>query len=152
MTRAPAIGLVLTVACRPAADTGSTLVLEDPSACIHANLPGTTGAPAVVANTSEARHDEAPDCSRADGPDLRFAWTVDAPGRFRLSTQDTRWDTVLAVYEDCDDTTPVACNDDFQGLQSRIDLDVLQATELVVVVDGFGPDDHGPFELHITPR
>ncbi|MDP3275796.1 MAG: hypothetical protein Q8Q09_11410 [Deltaproteobacteria bacterium] len=81
----------------------------------------------------------------------------DAVYRLRLerasqvtATTRGRHDTVLSLRALChDDTTELACNDDEpRGTNSRIDT-MLPAGDYTLVVDGFGRESNGDFELNV---
>ena len=121
---------------------------EDPSACFHRALPAATGDPAVVGTTAFASADERAPCSRAAGPELRYQWQPDERRSYRLDTFGTDFDTVLYVYRGCS-REPVACNDDYDTLQSLVVFDADPGETYIVVIDGFEPYDRGPFQLRI---
>lgn len=66
-----------------------------------------------------------------------------------LTTVGSSFDTVLAVYtgETLDALTPVGCNDDDQGLQSRVVFQAAAGTTYHIQAGGFR-GDHGELILH----
>jgi len=87
------------------------------------------------------------------GEDTVFSWTAPADGCFELSTdsEGTSFDTVLAVFPDCERTSEVACNDDAGGSpRSTLTFEATRLTTYVVVVDGFSNQDEGAFDLRIN--
>ncbi len=136
--------------CAPKEDDTSdwTGELEDSTACYHRAIPESTGEPAVVGTTEFAAADDLAPCSQASGPDLRFLWTPDESRPYRIHTGGTDFDTVLYVIEGCEGL-PIACNDDFDSLQSRVAVEAEAGTRYVIVVDGYEASDAGPFQLTI---
>lgn len=86
------------------------------------------------------------------------ATSGDAVYRFRLdraahvrATLSGRHDTVLSLRGSCwDETTEYACNDDedARSTHSRIEVD-LPVGDYTLVVDGYGSDNSGSFELRV---
>ena len=71
---------------------------------------------------------------------------------------ETTFDTVLYAIADCaalgDPGNERACNDDFEGTPSRIELrEVQQGETVLLVVDGYGSDSVGEYglEIRVTP-
>lgn len=144
-----AIWVPLAAGCGPQDDPDAwDGALEDSQACFHRALPEPTGEPAVSGTTSFANADERAPCAVSDGPDLRYLWTPDESRPYRIHTLGSDFDTVLYVYEGCNDRR-IACNDDHLDLQSQVVIEATAGTEYVIVIDGYEQQDAGAFRLTI---
>ena len=82
------------------------------------------------------------------GRDQLYRWRAPAAGRYVFDTVGSDFDTVLAITgADCAET--LACSDDAEGLQSRVEIDLEADQEVRVVISGFRGRD-GTFRLNIT--
>jgi hypothetical protein len=70
--------------------------------------------------------------------DIWFLWTASADGIATADTCDvtTEFDTALAVYEGCSRTLALNCNDDFCGLQSKIEWKAVSGTTYAIRIGG----------------
>lgn len=87
------------------------------------------------------------------GPDAVFVLRLGAPADLVFETVDNEYDTLIFVRrDDCDAReAEIACNDDFEGLESRIDLPAAPAGTYYLFVDGFG-GGAGETGVNITVR
>jgi hypothetical protein len=76
-----------------------------------------------------------------------FEVTVTEPGRLLLDLGGSNYDTTLGIYTGADvsSLTMLACNDDYQSLQSRLSRNLVPGT-YAIQVGGFG-GDYGDFVL-----
>ena len=98
-----------------------------------------------------------PGCAFYTGGDVWHTLNVDAPSSISINTSGVSgspvFDTGLAVYSgDCDGTlTLLACNDDFNGLYSQIQLSAIQPEQtLYIRTWEFGGEVFGTWNLCIT--
>lgn len=96
-----------------------------------------------------------PDCPDSSVPIGATAWyqfTAVVPGTVVAETMDSSFDTVLAAHtgDSLDAITPVACNDDGEGLalRSQISFLVTAGTTYYLQVGGFGTSI-GDLTLHV---
>jgi hypothetical protein len=107
---------------------------------IAPNLPtielgDTTGAPSQLSSG----------CGGNGAPERVYEFAAPGPGTYRFDTLGSSFDTVLYALDDCN-SAPLACNDD-KGLdlQSELVLELAGGEHVLLVVDGNGPGDAGPF-------
>ncbi len=85
---------------------------------------------------------------------MSFGWTAPSSGCFTIDTlNSTVTDTILAIFDDCDLTTGLACDDDFSptNYRSSIDFTATAGTTYAIVVDGWGGSNNGSINLNINP-
>jgi hypothetical protein len=106
-----------------------------------------TGSAAAAGSTSESFNHASPSCvSNSKAPDRAHRWTAPQSGTYRLTTAGSSFDTVLYAYSN---QSQVACNDDYGGLQSAVNVTVTAGQELTIFVDGYG-SNKGQYTLNIT--
>ena len=71
------------------------------------------------------------------GPEVSYAFTPPQTGNYLFTTQGSSFDTVLYVHDGGCNGPPLACNDDYNGLQSLLYLALQQGQQIVVFVDSF---------------
>ncbi len=87
-----------------------------------------------------------PGCVPAVGPEATFSWTAPFAGTFTFDTLGSSYDTVLSLRDGGCGGSEIACNDDAQGVSSKVTTSLAANQTIVVVVDGFGG---GSYTLHI---
>jgi hypothetical protein len=87
-------------------------------------------------------------CGFSAAPDLVLQWVPPADGTYNIDLQGSNYDTMLYVLNGCGGTE-IACNDDFFGLQSAVQVQGLGGVPLLIVVDGYSSNS-GSFTLHIN--
>ncbi|WP_437734843.1 MXAN_6577-like cysteine-rich protein [Sorangium sp. So ce1335] len=94
-----------------------------------------------------------PSCGKAGGPDVSYAFTAPADGKYVFDTFGSGYNTVLELRElrgDRCDGDVIACSDDsFKGTQSRVAAELRAGQTVVATVDGF-EGDAGPYTLHVS--
>lgn len=114
----------------------------------------------VQGDTAGTDNDYENDCVTSDGPEIAYRIEPAAEGRLVVELEaipdgdDHRWDTVLYVRDDCggDD---LACNDDWDVDDdgdvnvgwSQLGVCVQAGQSYRIVIDGFSPEEAGPFLL-----
>ena len=86
-------------------------------------------------------------CSAAgnNSPDDIVSFTAPAAGRWIFSTAGTDYDTVLYARTVCEDReTELDCNDDSNGLQSTISIDLMANQTIYLVVDTYDEEEPMP--------
>jgi hypothetical protein len=89
-----------------------------------------------------------PSCSYSYAPEATFAFTAPADGTYTFSTAGSPFDTILYIDAPSCLGASLACNDDYIGLQSWLQVTLTAGQAIVVVVDGFAGGS-GPFTLTI---
>jgi hypothetical protein len=114
------------------------------TAFIPPNLPAE-----LVGDTTTAASELASGCGGEGAPEQVYEFVAPGPGTFRFDTLGSSFDTVLYLLDECDGP-PLVCNDDVGfNLHSELIVALAGGQQLLVVVDGFGPDDFGPFMLNV---
>ena len=95
-----------------------------------------------------------PSCgfSSSESPDAIFSWRPTRDGAYTLSTSGSDFDTVVAVYDACNEAaTDVACNDDGgDGSTSEAEFSATAFNTYYVVVTGYKTAQEGNYVLNIT--
>jgi uncharacterized protein YkwD len=146
-------GLVV-CATLTACDTSgpSTCGSTAPQACA---IPLGSTVPLDVDDTTAGREDvQSATCGDpVSGPDIAFEWTAPFTGRFDISSAGSAFDTVLSVRSGTCDGEEIACSDDVGEVRQgalTVALDACQT--IVIVIEGFAPDDAGAVHLSIRPH
>lgn len=118
-----------------------------PVSCIDIELGEETSG---SANTSAETNDFDLSCGVGSAADVAFGWTAPFTDYFTFSTQGSSFDTVVAVFDDCD-SGERACNNNLGSVpQGRAVAHVEQGQDYVVVVDG-NAGERGSVSLSIEP-
>lgn len=121
------------------------IVPECETEFIEPNLPTI-----VLGDSSDADSQLASGCGGDGAPERIYQFIAPGPGSYRFDTFGSSFDTVLYALDECAGA-PLICNDDAGfDLQSELVLALTGGEQVMVVVDGFGPDDAGPFLLNVT--
>lgn len=102
----------------------------------------------LFGNTFGDSDDFSGSCGGAGSPDEEYVFTAPADGTYTFDTQDSTLDTVLYVLDGECMGTELACNDDGDGAQSVVQVDLVAGQTVTLVVDGTAPGGL-PFELHV---
>jgi hypothetical protein len=127
---------------------------DPPFVCPDVDIGWSTGEPAYSDSTSGLTDNFTESCEDGgdeDGPDISMEWTAPSSGCFEFSTTGSAFDTVLKLYDDCGGAM-LDCNDDYSDLTSLVAFEVESGMDYIIVVDGYGEDDSGPFDLTIIDR
>lgn len=118
--------------------------------------PGDSCATALVANAGANSYDNTGatnDGLAVCAPSIADIWYVFTPSSSALATIDTfgsGTDTILAAYDSCGGTL-LACNDDFGGAESQIQVGVTAGSPIYIRVSNFdGIGIPGPGTLNIN--
>lgn len=126
----------------------TTGCIEGPYPCSDESV-GVTGAAVTSGNTSNGNDDDlGMSCGGGDGNDRVVTFTAPAVGMYTFDTFGSAYDTKLALFADC--TSELYCNDDTNGLQSQLSLNMGAGQDVLVVIDGFDGAS-GAWVLNITP-
>ena len=84
-------------------------------------------------------------------PDVIYEYTAATTTTIQVSLCGSGFDTGLSVKTDgaCPGTTEIACNDDFCGLQSQVDVGVTAGSVYFIIVDGYS-SNFGAYTLNVT--
>jgi hypothetical protein len=107
----------------------------------------------VTGTTSTASDLAQPSCGQSSSvsPDRIHRWTPTRTASYTLTTDGSSFDTVLAVYPDCDGVPDIHCDDDGgAGSQSSITLDAQAFESYYVLVSGYKTDAKGNYSLNVS--
>jgi hypothetical protein len=102
--------------------------------------------------TEGASNDGAATCGNSSGsPDVWYYYRCQNAGLLVVSLAGSAYDTVLSVHSGCPGTAAnqVVCNDNFFGLQSRVQLNVNPAGTYWIRVSGAGGAT-GTFQMNLS--
>ena len=88
------------------------------------------------------------DCGGLDAPESIYSFSLGYSDTVCIDTIGSTFDTLLYVIEGCGGTE-VACNDDWVGLQSQLELYAMANTTYYVFVDGYSSYSYGDYYLNI---
>ncbi|MEZ4241700.1 MAG: putative metal-binding motif-containing protein [Myxococcota bacterium] len=99
-------------------------------------------------STTNRGNDLVPSCvASSTAPDVVLQWVPPADGTYTIDLQGSNYDTVLYVKTGCGGGD-VVCNDDYFGLQSRVQFTAVGGVPILIVVDGYGANS-GSYTLNI---
>lgn len=104
-----------------------------------------------MGSSAAATNDGGASCGASEiAPDVWFRYTASATELVEFNTFGASFDTVLSLHSGCPGTTAneVACNDDWNSLQSRLQHELTEGQEVLVRVSGYG-GDNGAFLLSV---
>lgn len=128
-------------------EESSSTTSENEDGCPAGDL-GPAVPDSLFGNTFGDTDDFAGSCGGAGAPDEEYVFTAPADGTYTFDTQDSTLDTVLYVLDGECMGTELACNDDGDGPQSVVEVDLVAGQTVTIVVDGTAPAGL-PFELHV---
>jgi hypothetical protein len=126
-----------------ASSESGPVTLMCPAGALGPELPDT-----LFGNTFAQENDFTGSCGGGDSPDVGFTFTAPAAGSYTFDTRGSQLDTVVYVLDGTCDGTEIACNDDGDGLQSVVVVDLLADQTVTVIVDG-NADGGAPFSLRV---
>jgi len=121
-------------------------VCPDLSNCPNGDLGSAVGNNVASGSTIGVSDDLDPPCiGEGTAGDIAYAWVAPATGTFVFTTEGSNYDTALYVLDgDC--FGPVlACNDDYQGLQSQVILQATQGQAFTIFIDGYSSNEGSYF-------
>lgn len=87
-------------------------------------------------------------CNFSGAPEAAFSFTAPASGTYSFSTQASSFDPVLTVFDGAG-CFELSCNDDWSGLESRVDVLLSPGQSVIVMVEDLGGGS-GSFTLNIS--
>ncbi len=130
----------------------SICMAGEPSGCPDELLEA--GELSFSGTTAEMGHDFTGECGGRDAADVAIGFTARATGSHTFEITEASFDTVLYVLTWCDGEEELECNDDINTAEgrrnSRVQVELANGQEVIVVVDGWAVSDYGDFELRIT--
>ncbi len=139
--------------CDGLADCDDPDCADDPAceapACEDADLGSAEGAAVHEGSTVGAGDSDAGSCGGAGPGDVWLRWTPAAAGAYQIDLLGSSYDTVLYVRDGDCAGEELACNDDFAGRQSGVQVDLAASQRVVVVVDGY-LEFEGDYVLNIS--
>ena len=103
-------------------------------------------------NASATTDGNSSGCSATMGRDVWFLWTAPSTDFFTIETCGlTSIDSMLAAYDDqsCPPSSPLSCNDDTCGLQSRVGFNADSGSDYLIRVGSFGGSSGGSGSIRI---
>ncbi|WP_437636264.1 MXAN_6577-like cysteine-rich protein [Sorangium sp. So ce854] len=97
---------------------------------------GSTVPQVVTGSTAEQPESVTPACGVSNAPEMVYSFTAPDNGIYIFNTFGSSFDTVLQVYDGSCAGTPLRCNDDAGGPQSRLTVNLVAGQTVLVVVDG----------------
>ncbi|WP_437781486.1 MXAN_6577-like cysteine-rich protein [Sorangium sp. So ce1097] len=97
---------------------------------------GSTVPQVVTGSTAEQPESVTPACGVSSAPEMIYSFTAPDNGIYIFNTFGSSFDTILQVYDGSCAGTPLRCNDDAGGPQSRVTVDLVAGQTVLVVVDG----------------
>jgi len=85
-----------------------------------------------------------------NGPEIFYSFTATEAGSYTFDTFGTGFDTVLYVMDAICGGNELGCDDDEQGVQSQVIVDLAADQTVVIGVDGFGGGNAGNTLLNIS--
>ncbi|MCC6553223.1 MAG: hypothetical protein IT372_09415 [Polyangiaceae bacterium] len=119
-----------------------------PPACPDADL-GSAVPLTVTGTTAGAGNDFPSPCANSNAADVSYTFTAPTTGTFVFDTFGSQFDTILHVHDGTCSGPSLGCNDDTNGQQSQVSVDLTAGQTVAVVVDGFG-NGQGNFTLHVN--
>lgn len=105
----------------------------------------------ISGNTTGGINFVLPNCGGSDSPERTYSFTAPASAMYEFNTFGSSYDTVIAVRNATCGGAELACNDDWGGgtTESQVMVQLAAGQTVVVVVDGYGAGNSGPFTLNI---
>jgi hypothetical protein len=103
-------------------------------------------------NTESATNDGEASCGASQtAPDVWFHYTAATTGTVDFNTFGSSFDTVLSLHTSCPGTrlNELACNDDWNSLQSRLTYELTVGQEVMIRISGYS-GDNGDFQLNVA--
>lgn len=119
-----------------------------PDVCPFMDLGMATGMGVATGSTTTARDDESP-CGSSGAPDVVYTWTAPSTGLWVFDLRGSTYDTMLSILAGGCGGAEIDCNDDFFGLESRVEGTLSAGDVVAIVVDGFDTES-GSYTLNIT--
>jgi hypothetical protein len=124
----PVLGLDVEVVPPPANDTSAGAEVLPWAQPVDGDTAGATGA-----------GEPAPSCVSSWGATVWYSVTPAEDGPMLISTAGADFDTVLAVYEgSADASSEIGCNDDHDGLRSRVRVEAQAGHTYLIQAGGYG--------------
>ncbi|MFV8755290.1 hypothetical protein ACNOYE_32470 [Nannocystaceae bacterium ST9] len=121
----------------------------DLSECVEDELQAPL--PITVMGDNAGKGDDSQGCVESfGGLDVAYGFVAPSDGTYVIDTFGSSFDTVLYVEDGlCIPTPPLDCNDDFEAVQSQVQVVLTAGQEVTIHVDGFSNEDVGAFTLNI---
>jgi hypothetical protein len=116
--------------------------------CSHGDLGSATGMAVATGFTPGEGNEASSSCGGTSAEDVGFLWTAPSTGLFTFDTFGSDFDTIVQVLDGSCSGPEIDCNDDTNGLQSSLTLDLASGQRVGVIVDGFSGAS-GAFALSI---
>ncbi len=106
----------------------------------------------ITGSNIGGRDDETPGCATLfGGRDVFFTFTLSAPIDLTIHTVGSGFDTLLSLREgSCGGVTEIGCNDDFDGIFARLDIQQLPAGTYSLLLEGFDLSQQGQYTLRFS--
>ena len=105
-------------------------------------------------NTSATTDGGGSGCSSSMGRDVWWLWTAPSNGGFAVDTCESEdIDTMLSVYDNqsCPPTSPISCDDDSCGLQSRVVFSASSGNQYLIRLGSYAGSAGGSGKIKIRP-
>ncbi|MCB9741373.1 MAG: hypothetical protein H6741_08030 [Alphaproteobacteria bacterium] len=109
-----------------------------------AELADSTGDAVATGNNDESTSSAELSCTSNTDATWTWSWTAPSTATYQIDSVNSDFDTVLGVFGPpadpmaCVNGGELACNDDFDGLQSGVIIDVIAGESYYITVMGYG--------------
>jgi hypothetical protein len=140
---------VVAVKAKNPGDIGIVKMILQRSPCMGAHLiPGPS---TQMGDNTASPNNFSLSCGGTGGPDdLWYLISCPSSTTLHAETCGTTFDTVLGVKQGSCRGPEAACNDDFCGMQSTVDVALPKPGLWFIVMDGYGATDRGPYQLAVS--
>ncbi len=106
--------------------------------------------PAVILDTTIGRFDDVlTSCGEGAAPDYQLDFRAPWTGTFVFDTAGSSFDTVVSVQAGACEGKELACNDDTQGVNPEVTVELTTVDPVLIIVDTISSTDAGDFTLSI---
>jgi len=98
-------------------------------------------------STSGQGNDFSPSCMFSNADDYTLAFTATSSKSWTFSLQGSSYDTGISIYDGCGGVQ-LACNDDWWGVQSQVQVFLTEGQIVIVNIDGYSSNS-GNFTLNV---
>lgn len=116
-------------------------------ACTSSELSPELGTTTI--NTESQNNELTLSCGAGEAGDLQFAWQAPITDYYVFDTQGSSFDTVIALFDQCDGTELACNNNSGEDSSSKLVRKFERDEEIVVAVDG-NLGDQGAGQLNVT--
>jgi len=125
-----------------------TAACTNAPACTEDDIGSATGN-AVISGTTVGEDEDLVQGCAGGGVDRVIHFVAPGNGTYEFNMIGSPYDTALSLHATCGGAA-ITCNDDWYGLQSRVELAMTAGQEILIAVSGYAGQT-GSFTLNIVP-